>query len=359
VRAPYRRVLAVVSTAVLALMLAVSSAGLAQDATDGPNATDGPAATPSPFCSVLTADEASSALGVPLTVGTSSETDCSYDADFTTSGVSLNARREDGPITDDDPKSYFPDGVDLQVAGHQAYYVADGTNTILFVDEGSNDQLFVLQLFGTTPDSIDVQAALTSLAEAGLPRLAGIPLPAEPSIAPEASYLGDAELEALIPTEIQGVPVDIESMSGADILAQADPSDTSTQDLLQQLQDALAAKGKTMDDLSIAFASFATEDAFGGITAVRLKGADIAQLTDDLLPLLLNDVLDPQQTPTTIAGKPVIIVTDGPLESPSPSASVDPYAVGGDRAYMYPKGEVLWFVSADEPALTEVFQKLP
>ncbi len=128
---------------------------------------------------------------------------------------------------------------------------------------------------------------------------------------------------------------------------------------LQELQDTLTRKGKTIDDLSIAFGSFPTEDSFGDITAVRLKGADIAQFKDDLLPLLFNDVLDPQQTPTIIAGKNVIVVTDGPLESPSPSASVDPYAVGTDRAYMYPKGEVLWFVSADEPALTEVFQKLP
>ncbi len=356
-RAPYRRVLAVVTTAVFALSLGIASAGLAQDATLDPGVTIEPDATPSPFCGVLTADEATAALGVPLTIGTSSETDCSYDSDFQTSDVSLNARREDGPISDDYPKSYYPDGVDLQVAGHVAFYVADGT--ILFVDEGSNDQLFVLQLFGTPPDSIDVQAALTALAEQGLPRLAGIPLPPEPSVAPEPSYLGDAELEALMPTEIAGVPVDVESMSFAEYLGPIDPGDTASQDALKQLQDALATRGKTIDDLSMGFASFATEDAFGGITAVRLKGADIAQFQDDLLPLLLNDVFDPQQTPTTIAGKPVIIVTDGPLESPSPSASVDPYAVGTDRAYMYPKDEILWFVSAEEPALTEVFQKLP
>ena len=349
-RAIHRRVLAALTTAALGLTL-VSSVGLAQDPTDEP------AGTPSPFCGVLTADEASAALGVKLTVGTSSESDCSYDSDFVTSDVSLNARREDGPISDDYPKSYFPDGTDLQVGGHAAYYSAE--SSILFVDEGSNNQLFVLQLFGTPPDQIDLQKALTSLAETGLPRLPAIPLPIEPSAVPNPSYFGDAELAALVPTEIAGVPVDVETYSGADILAQADPTDTTNQDLLKQLQDALATKGKTMDDLSIAFATFATEDAFGGITAVRLKGADIGALKDDLLPLLLTDVLDPQQTPTTIAGKDVIIVTDGPIDAASPDPSADPYATGTDRAYMYPKGEVLWFVSADEPALTEIFQKLP
>jgi hypothetical protein len=121
--------------------------------------------------------------------------------------------------------------------------------------------------------------------------------------------------------------------------------------------------GKSINDLSLAFGSFPTEDSFGDITAVRLKGADISSVTNDLLPLLLTDVLDPVQTPIVIAGKNVTIVTDGPLESSPPSlapgATVDPYTVTPDRYYVYPKGEVLWFVSADEPALTEVFQKLP
>jgi hypothetical protein len=350
VPAPHRRVPAAVSVALLLLALGGPAASLAQDATGEPDAT------PSPFCSVLTASEASSALGTTLAVGTSSETDCSYDSDFETSDVSLIAQREDGPI--DDPKSYYPDGVDIQVDGHAAYY--DETyGPILFVDEGANGQLFVLQLFGTPPEEVDIQAALTSLASTGLPRLASIPLPPEPSLEPEPSYLGDSELAALFPTEIAGSPVDVQTYAGSDILASADPGDTTDQDRLQQLQDILTSKGKTMDDVSEAFGSFPTEDAFGYIIAVRIKGLDIGELKDALLPLQLTDALDPQQTPTTIAGKDVFIVTDGPLDTSTPDPSADPYAVGSDRAYMYAKDDVLWFVAANEPELTEVFGKLP
>lgn|GEM_PF-1929047 len=378
-RPPVRRVLTLMSVAAATLTLGMSSVGVAQDATPEP------AETPSPFCSVLTADEASAALGVTLTIGSGSTTDCSYDPDFTTSGVSLNVRREDGPLTDDYPRSYYPDGIDIPcdapaaspadastaepatpcpaamtgspLGGRLAYYVADGT--ILFVDEGTNDQLFVLQLFGTPPDSVDVPTALMSIAETGLPRLASIALPPEPTIEPEPSFFGDAELTAMIPTEIGGYPVDVQTLSGADILAQTDPSDVDAVDQLQALADQLAGIGKTINDLSLAFASFPTEDSFGDITAVRLKGADIASVTNDLLPLLLTDILDPQQTPAVIAGKDVIIVTDGPLPTGSPDPSADPFAIGADRAYVYPNGEVLWFVTVTEPELTEVFQKLP
>ena len=132
---------------------------------------------------------------------------------------------------------------------------------------------------------------------------------------------------------------------------------------MQGLQDKLTSKGKTINDMSIAYGSFPTDTSFGDITAVRLKGVDIASLTDDLLPLVFTDVVDPVQTPVVIGGKNVIVVTDGPFQTSapvgSPGASEDPYALAPDRAYVYPQGEVLWLVSADEPALTEVFQKLP
>ncbi len=354
-RAPHRRVLAVAAPVVVTLMLAVSSVGHAQDDTEGP------APPPSPFCAVLTLDEVAAALAVPLQQGTSSETDCSYDADPDApnadpgfADISLNARREDGPLDDEYPRSIYPEGKDLDVDGHAAYYSAD--ETILFVDEGANDQLFVLQLFGTAPDGVDVQTALTDLAHTGLPRLAAIPMPVEPTEVPEPSYFGDAELAALIPTEIGGIEVDTQTYSSADILAQEDPTNTEAIDALRA---AVGTQGKTVDDVSMADATFATEELFVSITGVRVKGADMAAMADQLMPLFLTDVLDPQQTPSTVAGKNVIIYSDGPLESGSPDPSADPDFFDVGRAYVYPKGEVLWIVAAEEPALTEVFQKLP
>ena len=333
------------------LTLALPAVGAAQDETDDP------LDAPSPFCAVLTADEASAAMGVPLTVGSSSATDCSYDADpdTSTNEISLIAQRVYGPLADEE--LYYEDAVDLVVAEHPAFFSAEAAG--LFVDEGANDQLFVLQLFGEPPEKIDVQAAFEGLAALGLPRLASIPLPVEPTLEPEPSYFGDAELAALIPTEIEGSTVDIETYSGADILADTDPSDPDAEESLQALQEQLAARGKTMDDLSLAFASYATEESFGSLTAIRVKGVDISTMTQDLLPLLLADVTESVLTPSTIAGKAVTIISEAPLASGSPAASEDPFGDITEQAYIYPHGEVLWFVVADEPGLTELFGKLP
>ena len=32
---------------------------------------------------------------------------------------------------------------------------------------------------------------------------------------------------------------------------------------------------------------------------------------------------------------------------------------GGNMTYFYPHGDILWVVAATDPALTEIFQKLP
>lgn len=330
--------------AVLALVAGLQGTGLAQDATEEP------AATPSPFCSVLTTQEASTALGVAITLGSSSATDCSYDSDFRTSDVSLIASRADGPI-DGDPHSDYPDGVALVIADHAGWYVP--ADTILFLDEQAHDQLFVLQLFGSPPDSVDIQAALTTLAADALPRLPSIPLPAAPSVYPEPSYLGSPELEALMPRTVDGVSLEVQTRSGADIRAGTDPADTEAQDLLGQLQAIAASQGRTLDDLAIGYGSLSTDDAYVDIVAVRIAGADITKVASELLPLMLPDLLDPRTTPTTIGGRAAFLVTDGP--PPTPGASIDPY---DPVSTMIPSGDVVWFVSGVEPALRDTIAQL-
>ena len=345
-RALHRRGLAAVSTVVCALTLALPSVGMAQDEAEE---------TPSPFCAVLTAEEASVALGVPLTVGSSSATDCSYNTG--SYETNLIVYRDYGPLTDEYPREVYPDGVDLEVSGHPAFYSAE--DAVLFVDEGVDDRMLVLELFGATPEQIDVQAALEGLAETGLPRLAAVPMPAEPTLEPEPSYFGDDELAALVPATIEGSTVDIETILGADFVAGIDTTDPGIQVSLQLLQEQLAARGKTIDDLSLAFASYPTPTSYGSITAIRVKGTDIATMTQDLLPLLLTQPVDEiVQTPATIGGKAVTIISDAPADAESPAASVDPFLEVVDM-YVYPQGEILWFVAADEPGLTELFEQLP
>lgn len=308
------------------LLLIAAPAALAQE--------ESPAASPSPFCAVLTSDEITTALGVEVSVTDSTDVDCTYQADFESGAFLLvNVRHESGSV--EELKEFFTDYTDVTVGGRPAILAPDATLLFVGLDQG----LFTVQLVGAAAEGIDQAAAVTGLAETALPRLASIPLPTpepEPSEFPMPSFVGDPELVSLFPATLAGEPLEIQSFSGAEIRSFGDT------DAMAQVEAALTEAGKTFDDLSLAFGY----NMSGGITAIRIKGMDTASVLDRLLPLLLESIEDPVQTPTEVAGKPVIKVTDA-QNADAPAQ------------YLYPRGEVIWQVTAEEPMLTEAFTALP
>jgi len=320
------RFLPAAASVACALLLLAGPVALAQE--------ESPAAPPSPFCSVLTAEELGPVLGVEMSVESSSDLDCTYQADSSTGAfLFVNVRREDGTV--EELKEFWTDYADVTVGGRPALIAPDAT--LLFV--GLDDGLFTVQVIGSVGEGVDQAAAVTALAELALPRVATIPLPTpepEPSEFPMPSFVGDPELVSLFPTTLGGEPLEIQSFSGAEIRMFGDA------DALAQVEEALTAAGRTFDDLSLAFGF----NQSSGLTAIRIKGMDVASVLDQLLPLLLENVDDPVQTPTEIAGKPVIAITDG-QNADAPTQ------------YLYPKGEVIWQVTAAEPVLTEALSALP
>lgn len=309
-----------------------------------------PVDAPSAFCGVLTPAEASEALGVTLKVGSSSDTDCSWDADFVTSDVSLIVARDAGDF-ELDAQEIFPDGSLVEVAGKRAWYTPEGF--ALFVDLG-DDMLLTVELFGTPPEGTDLREALTDLAALVLPRLDAIPVPTE---VPEPSSLGDPVLQSLIPPAVGDAEMVVDVYTARDLMADLDPDDPDAASSVRDLEEVLAAHGKSIDDVSFANAYFATETTYGDLFAIRIAGADVAAFQDELVDMVLQPQ-DPRRTPATIAGHQVTVVTDGPPADSSPDPSADP-----DEAvppsYVYPVRDVLFIVSADEPQLTQLFKLLP
>jgi hypothetical protein len=333
--------------------LAWAPAVLAQDASPAPSDVGielEPVGEPSAFCGALTAEEASAALGATLTVGSSSDTDCSWDSDFVTSNLSLLVARDAGDF-ELDAKEIFPDGVEVDVAGRPGWYTEEGL--ALFVDLGDG-MLLTVELFGTPADSIDVPAALTGLASLALPRLDAIPIPTD---APEPSSVGDPVLQALIPPTVGDAEMVVDVYTAADLVAD-DPDDPGAAASIADLEALVNAHGSTIEDVSFANAYFATETAYGDLFAIRVAGADVAGFQDELTDLVLQ-LVDPVRTPGTIAGHAVTVVTDGPPATGSPDPSADPFAVPLPPSYVYPSGEVLFIVSADEPQLSQLFELLP
>lgn len=329
---------------------------LAQDPTgEAPAPTDlgidlEPVGEPSAFCAVLTPEEASAALGVTLTVGSSSETDCSWDSDFVTSDVSLLVARDAGDF-ELDAKEIFPDGVEVDVAGRPGWFTTEGL--ALFVDLGDG-MLLTVELFGTPAEGVDVSSALAGLATMALPRLADVPIPTE---VPEPSSMGDPVLQALIPAAVGDAEMVVDVYTARDLMAD-DPDDPGAAASIADLEDLVAAHGRTIDDVSFANAYFTTETAYGDLFAIRVAGADVASFQDELTDLVLQ-LLEPVRSSATIGGKEVTVVTDGPPATGSPDPSADPFAVPLPPSYVYPSGEVLFIVSADEPELSQLLGLLP
>lgn len=348
------------TVAVLALGLptvAIAPSALAQEPTDSPlpAATDGvePGGEPSAFCGILTADEASSALGVTLTVGSSSETDCSWDSDFQTSDISLIGSRDVGDL-ELDAEDLYTDGHALQVGGRDAWYSPDVL--ALFVDVG-DDLLFTLELYGTPPDDLDLETAFTGLATLALPRLAAVPVPPEPTEVPEPSLVGDPILQGLVPTTVGDATMLVDVYTAGDYLASS-PDDPDAQATIAALDEILRPHGKSSADVSFANGFFETDTSAGDLLAIRVAGADVATFQDALVGLFLNTA-DPRRESATIGGKQVTIITEGPPETASPEPSADPFDLPLPPSYVYPSGEVLWIVNAEEPDLSALFQLLP
>jgi hypothetical protein len=243
-------------------------------------------------------------------------------------------RHEDGTL--EELKAFYTEFEDVTVGGAPAIIGPDGGLLYVQTDRG----LFAVQVVGTVAEGVDQAAAIVSLAETALPRLAGIPLPTpepEPTGFPMPSFTPDAELEALFPAQLGGEDLEIQSLSGRDLEALgSDPEQVA------RVEETLAGYGRSLDDVSLAF-GFAPG---AQLSAIRIRGVDAREILDSFLPLLLTEADDPVQEPMEIAGKPVIKVTEGEDEFTA-------------TQYIHASGEVIWQITAEEPVLSEAVGALP
>jgi hypothetical protein len=275
------------------------------------------------FCALFTADEVGGILG--NTVHVEPDVDgCRWSA--AASGGSANASASWTVVSLAQQKEAWPDGEDVTVGGHLAYYSPGMflNELLIELDPG------VLWLVITGFDG-DVKAALTELGELAVSRSASLPPPPEPE--PVADLHADPALEALFPTALGGQPLTVQSAAGS-VLAQGD------EESRRQIEEALASVGKTLADVTLAVAF--TPDFSGSVTAFRIAGADAAALLPTVLALQAGGD-GVTQTPGRVGAKDVVVVE----------------GVGAGTQYYYTKDDVVWVVQAQEPALTEIFDALP
>jgi hypothetical protein len=231
----------------------------------------------------------------------------------------------------EDVKSSWTPGTDVSVGGRPGWLASDSGTLFVEVDGG----VLGLTILGTETEGLDLDEALMSLGEQLAGRVGSLPALATPEPVDGGFGLGhaDPDLEARFPETVGGQPLFLQSMTGPEFLGTS-VDDTS----MRQLEAALAAQGKTMDDVSIGLGSSADGS---GILAIRLRGGDARPLGDLFLSFVAGGS-DVEPEPVELGGKDVTAITSG-----------------GVSSYVYSSGEVVWVVTAVEPGLSEILAALP
>jgi hypothetical protein len=149
------------------------------------------------------------------------------------------------------------------------------------------------------------------------------------------SFVGDQELEDMLPDEIGGEPLTVLSMTGPEFFSGGAG---------QEMQAMLTALGKQPSDLSVAFGGTMTVS----IVAFRVKGVPGSQILPALMTAFQQEI-DATPSQVSLSGKTVTKFT--PTD---PEEAV---------SYVYTAGDTVFVVGGmgaiTDAQLNEVFSKLP
>jgi hypothetical protein len=141
----------------------------------------------------------------------------------------------------------------------------------------------------------------------------------------------DKDLEARLPSQVNGVTMVKYSFKGASFLE-------SGADNQQDLKDFLSSLGKSPDDLSVAFAGDPNAQLDLQLGAFRVAGADSNALLSAFIAATQKQ--SPQDT-----------VTQGNVGGKNVTQIVDPNDTESGTIYIYASGDTLFYVSSPDPAL--------
>jgi hypothetical protein len=184
-----------------------------------------------------------------------------------------------------------------------------------------------------TPTATPTEAA--SPTEAATPTQGTAPGPVTP----------DQPLEDLFPDELGGRPLEVQSATGQGVLTLFGETEP------EEMNEFLSDVGASIDQMSAAFTfSFgpgATADEFEGVTifAFRVRGVPANDLMARFAEMIREDAEEAEVGTTQISGKTVTFVSQSDDEE--------------DNAYLYPVGDVVFFLGGTRSLVEEAFSKLP
>lgn len=148
----------------------------------------------------------------------------------------------------------------------------------------------------------------------------------EPTAVPVADTHDAPDLEAALPAAVNGVQLQVQSVTGEGLL-----SDDAWSTVVTTF---LTGVGKTAKDLQFAQASDPTETMDGSFEVYRVPGVDGAKLRDTLITAWKGDFPDLKLTDVTVGGQKMM---KGEFDADTPPS------------YLYARGEYLYDIWTTDP----------
>ena len=166
------------------------------------------------------------------------------------------------------------------------------------------------------------------------PKVSPVPLPTEPS---------RRDLYLDMPYYIGGFEPAIVMTRGEEHFANLTAGDETRQGLEGLLDDV----GAEVGDMASGYALVSQEGFFGFVVGIRIDGVEPGTLLPAYLPILLEDLEDPQAATRTLGGKDVTVIT----------------SVGEDaeyvELYVYDEGDTIWMVQGPPSVSETTLSNLP
>ncbi len=171
--------------------------------------------------------------------------------------------------------------------------------------------------------------------------------PSAPTPLPSFQFTPDPALAAEFPGTIQGAPVAVVTYHAKDVLATLAGDERSA----AAFDAFLAAVGHPMDDVTLGTGAANIGESFAGIGALRVAGVDQATLLKAASDFALASQSNPANwanTPATVGGKSVVVLTNTAAEDPATYPPI----------YLYGHGDTVFTMVSNDVA-DAVFAALP
>jgi hypothetical protein len=165
----------------------------------------------------------------------------------------------------------------------------------------------------------------------------------DPTQVPSVSESGRPDLYLEMPYYLGGFEPEIVMTRGEEHFAGLAADDP----VRRELEDLLSAVGAEVDDFVTGYALVAQDDFFSFVVAIRVDGVTPGTLLPAYLPLLTDDLVDPQVTTGTAGGKAVVVVS---------SVGADDESVD---LYVYDEGDTIWMVQGPRDVVEMTLSDLP